>query len=158
MQYFDICYFVYMIWPKLFKLWKLHPGVGSIMVVSALTCVLLDSLCDLKAVPMNMQCSLIRELMLYEFELNHYTVEATKKHLFDRWRCSCLLYSNQIVKKISLWLQEFKKSSNVSLGRKSWIPRPSHSPCHSPEWFVTFTTSANLMSSTRRVSGKLAIS
>ena len=36
------------------------------------------SLSDLKATQMNMQYSLIWELMLYEFELNYNAVEATK--------------------------------------------------------------------------------
>ena len=31
---------------------------------------------------MNVQCSLIRELMLYEFELSYNAAEATKKYLW----------------------------------------------------------------------------
>ena len=38
----------------------------------------ITSICDLKAVQVNIQCSLIWELMLYKFELNHNTAEATK--------------------------------------------------------------------------------
>ncbi len=53
--------------------------VGSIVVVGALTCcALLHSMCDLKVTQMNMQHNLIQELMLYEFELDYITVEATK--------------------------------------------------------------------------------
>ena len=33
---------------------------------------------DLKATEMKMQCSLIQELMLYDFKLDHNFVEATK--------------------------------------------------------------------------------
>ena len=56
--------------------------VGSIVVVGALTrCALLHSAYDLKAAQMNVQCNLIRELMLYKFEIDHSTAETTKKHL-----------------------------------------------------------------------------
>ena len=51
----------------------------SIMVIGVLTCcALLHSMCDLKATQMNMQCSLIWKLMLYEFKLDYNTVDATK--------------------------------------------------------------------------------
>ena len=40
--------------------------------------VLLHSMCDLKATRMKMQCSLIQELMLYEFELCDKTAKAAK--------------------------------------------------------------------------------
>ena len=53
--------------------------VGSIMVVGALThCALLHLVCDLKAALMNVQCSLIKKLMLYKFSLGHKATEATK--------------------------------------------------------------------------------
>ena len=49
------------------------------MVVGALThCALLHSICDLKATQMNMQFSLIEELMFYEFKLGHNVMEVTK--------------------------------------------------------------------------------
>ena len=49
------------------------------MVVGALTyCALLHSVFDLKATEINMQPSLIWELMLYKFKLSHNTAEATK--------------------------------------------------------------------------------
>ena len=50
------------------------------MVVSVLTrCALLQSVCDLKAAQMNVQCSLIQELMLDKFELGYNATEVTKK-------------------------------------------------------------------------------
>ena len=68
----------YALGPKGFKLWKVPAVVGSIVVVGALTrCALLQSVYDVKAVQMNVLSSLIREFMLYEFELAHYAAEAT---------------------------------------------------------------------------------
>ena len=53
--------------------------LGGIVVVGVLIrCALLYSVCNLKAAQMNMQRSLIREFMLYEFEPGHNTAEATK--------------------------------------------------------------------------------
>ena len=49
------------------------------MVIGVLTRALLHSMCDLKAVRMNMQSSLIWELMLYKFEVDYNAVVATKK-------------------------------------------------------------------------------
>ena len=43
--------------------------VGSIFVVGGLTYALFHSVCDLKTEQMNVQCSQIQELMLYEFEM-----------------------------------------------------------------------------------------
>ena len=49
---------------------KVPNVVSSIVVVYALTCcVLLYFVSNLKAEQINMLCSLIRELMFYEFEL-----------------------------------------------------------------------------------------
>ena len=56
--------------------------VGSIVVVGALTrCALLPSVYDLKASHMNVQCCLIQELTLKEFELSYNSAVAIKKHL-----------------------------------------------------------------------------
>ena len=54
--------------------------LGSVVVVGALTCcALLDSMCDLKATYMNVQCNLIWEVIFYKFELgNNAVTEATK--------------------------------------------------------------------------------
>ena len=54
--------------------------VGSIVIVGVLTlCALLHSFYDLKAAQMNVQCSSICKLMLYEFELSYNPPEETKK-------------------------------------------------------------------------------
>ena len=54
--------------------------VNSITVISVLTCyALLHSMWDLKAQQMNIQQSLIWDLILYKFELNHNAIEETKK-------------------------------------------------------------------------------
>ena len=58
--------------------------VGSIVVVGVLTCALLHSMCNLKAAQMNLQCSLIWELMIYGFELVHKTVEVSKNVCFAK--------------------------------------------------------------------------
>ena len=56
----------------------------SIVVVGiVIHCKLLLSIYDLKAKQMNVQCSLIWELMLYEFELGHHTVEARDEDEVD---------------------------------------------------------------------------
>ena len=41
-------------------------------------------MCDLKAAQMNRQRTLIEEIMLYELELNHKTVEATSNICFAK--------------------------------------------------------------------------
>ena len=70
---------VYIIWPNQFKPWKVPTVVGSIVVVGALTCcALLHSMCDLKVTQMNMQHSIICDLMLCDFKLGCYMTEATK--------------------------------------------------------------------------------
>ena len=64
---------------KQFNQWKVLSVIGSIMVDGVLTCGgLLHSEFDLKAAQMNMQRSLIQELILEEFERGYDTVEATK--------------------------------------------------------------------------------
>ena len=53
--------------------------VGSIMVVGVLKfSALLHSLCDLKFTQMNVQGSLIQDIMLYKFKLEYNAKEATK--------------------------------------------------------------------------------
>ena len=71
--------YMYITWLKQFELWKVLTMVSSRVVVGALRyCVLLHSVCDLKAILMNVLCSLIWELMLYKFKLSNNTVEVTK--------------------------------------------------------------------------------
>ena len=53
--------------------------VDSVVVVGMLIHdALLHSVCDLKAAKINMQHSLISELILYKFKLGHNTTETTK--------------------------------------------------------------------------------
>ena len=52
--------------------------IVSIVVDDVLTYTLLLFVCDLKVTKINVQCSLIQELMLYEFVLGHNTATATK--------------------------------------------------------------------------------
>ena len=59
---------------KKFKLWKVFTVIGDILVVCSLT----YSVYALKAAQINVQCSLILELMFYKFELGHNATEATK--------------------------------------------------------------------------------
>ena len=67
---------VYISWLKQIKLWKFLAMVGSIVIIGVWTqYTLLYSMCGLKIAQMNVQCSLIWELALYEFELE---AEATK--------------------------------------------------------------------------------
>ena len=52
---------------------------GTLMVIGDLTCcILLHSVGDVKAMQMNAQHSFIWEILLYKFELDYNTVEATK--------------------------------------------------------------------------------
>ena len=58
---------------------KVPAIVGSVMVIGVPPCcVLIPSACALKAAKINMQCSLIWELMLWGFELGYNTTETTK--------------------------------------------------------------------------------
>ena len=57
--------------------------ISSIVVVSILICcALFHSIGDLKDTQMNVQCSLIQELMIYKFELGHNIAKIIKKNLF----------------------------------------------------------------------------
>ena len=52
---------------------------GSIIVIGMLIhYTLLHSVCDLKVAQMNVQCSLIWELMFCQFEQGQNTIEVTK--------------------------------------------------------------------------------
>ena len=98
---------------KHFKMWKVLAVVGSIMVIDVLSnCALLHTMCDLKATQMNIQCSLIKNLMLYKFESGYNATEATK-NMSKKWRHSWSQYSNQMVQEILLRLQVTQWSSKV---------------------------------------------
>ena len=83
---------MYIAWAKQFK-----PVVGtcfvdSIMIVGVLTH------CVLKAKEMNMEHSIIQELILYEFKLGHNAVKTTKNiHCTKGENPNDHSYTNQIV-------------------------------------------------------------
>ena len=69
----------YFTWLKQFKPWMVPAVVDSIVVLGTMTCcALFHSAWDLKATQMNMQRSLIREFVLYEFEQRYNVAETTK--------------------------------------------------------------------------------
>ena len=75
-------------------------------------------MCDLKAAQMNVQHNLIQKFILHEFELTHYAMEATKNICCvksERWKDNWLQYSNQIVQKMSLRLQEMQQTRSDRL-------------------------------------------
>ena len=77
--WYVLVYWAYIMWPKQFRPCKLPAVVGNIVVVGVLTCcALLYCVRHLKDAQMNMQHSLIWELILYKFELCHNTAESTK--------------------------------------------------------------------------------
>ena len=74
---------------KAIQAMKIPTGVGSIMAVDTLThCALFHSVCDLKVALMNMQRSLIWELMLYEFELGYNAAEVIKDICYPKGKSS----------------------------------------------------------------------
>ena len=104
-----------------FKPWYVSAVLGSIVVVGALTCVLLHSVCDLKITQLNMQRRLIRLLMLYEFEQNHNAAEVTKK-------ISWATGEDAVNRSISFGLLEPRWSDKISQLLKPWIPRLCSKP------------------------------
>ena len=102
--WYVLSYGTYITWLKQFKLWKKPTVVSSIVVVGALTCcVLPHSVSDLTATQMNIQHSLILELMFYKFELSHKTTEATKSICCTK--DEGVLYYRTITR----WLNPYKK-------------------------------------------------
>ena len=129
---------------KQFKSWRVPIVVSSIVVVSTLTrCVLLHSVCNFKAVQMDVQRCLIRELILYEFELDH---NASAEEIKNIWRVK---EENAVIR----WLKKFRSScTNRNNQTRSVKPKSMD-----PE-AVLPTIEANLTSCIRRVSGELGIS
>ena len=108
--------------------------LGSIVVVGVLTrSTCFHSVCDLKATQMNLQSNLIRELILYEFELTHITVGSTKKHLPSEVR---------------------KRSCGKDLDDQA---RSGRTKSLNSKAMIKFIE-ATLVSTTKRVSGELSIS
>ena len=72
-------WYVYIKWLKLFELYKVPTVICSIVVAGMLTWyALLHLIGNLKVAQMNIQCSLICELKLYEFKLGLNTAEIAK--------------------------------------------------------------------------------
>ena len=97
----------------------MSPKLVSIVVIGVLICcALLYSMSDLKTVQMNVQCCLIQEVMLYEFESDHNITEATENifcmkdegtvdhstvtRRFKKFCLGCMNFDNQV---ISGWLK-----------------------------------------------------
>ena len=117
-------------------------------MVDVLTyCALFHSVCDLIAIQMNVQCSLIWELILYNFQQGYNTARATKN--------ICYMKSEWVVdyKTVTRWLKKFclgcKKHDNQA---KSGRPKIIDSEV------VCQSIKANPTSSTQRLSCKLSIS
>ena len=89
-----------------------------IMMVGALIrCTLLHSMYNLKAAQMNVQYSLIQELMLYKFEPNHNIMEVTK---------NICVNGEDDHRTVTRWFKKFCsdcKNLNSQVGLKSWIPK-----------------------------------
>ena len=87
-----------------FKLCKVPVVVGGIMVVGVLMrCAHCFTPCDLKALLMNVQHSLIWELMLCGFELDHNVTEAMKNICYAKGEGAV---DHSMVQEIPLYLQE----------------------------------------------------
>ena len=109
----------------------------------ALLCV-----CDLKATHMNMQYSLIQELMLYKFEVGHNVVEAAKN--------ICWAKSEGTVdhSTITKWFKKFHRSGCKNLDDQVRSGKSKIIYSESLLWIIE----AYLANSTWRVSGELDIS
>ena len=125
-----------------------HAVVGSIVIVDALMFyALLHFMYDLKATQINVQCSLIWELMLYEFELDPNAAEATKN--------ICCAKDGGTVdnSRVTRWLKIVCLGcKNLNNQAKSGRPRSMDSET------MLQAIETNLASSTWRVSGELSIS
>ena len=111
---------------------------------------------------MNVQCSLIRKLLLYKFEPAHKTIEATKNICWAKGEGA--VDHSAVIK----WFKKFRsccKIRQVQEGLKMWIPKSYFEPLrqilivasgeyqvssvsYSPELFVTFTTSVKAFGAT----------
>ena len=122
--------------------------VDSIVIVGVLTrYALLHFMCDFKAAQMNIRHSLIRELMLYNFELGHNTTETTKNICCVKGK-STIDHST-----VTRWFKRFCSESK-SLNNLAKTGKPKIVDLE-----ATFQViDANQVSSTWRVSGELGIS
>ena len=106
-----------------------------------------SALLHLKATQMNIQLSLVRELMLYEFRLGHNDVEATKN--------ICCVKSEGMVhyNRVTRWFKKFCLGcKNLNDQARSERPKTMESEV------VLQAIKPNLVISIQRVSSKLNIS
>ena len=127
-------------------LYEFEQWLGSIVVVGALTrYALLHSVRDLKAAQMNVQRNLIQELMFYELELRHNLAEATRNI------CCTKGEGTPKHSRVTRWI--FKKYRH---GYKTPDDEARSGRPKTVNYKVVLQAlKANLVSSTRRVSGNL---
>ena len=91
-------------WMKLFKSCKILAGVINVVVVSTLPrYALLFTVCDLKAALMNVQCILIRQLMLISLNWAiHCRNQQQKKN------CSTKVVGAFNYRTVTRWLKKFR--------------------------------------------------
>ena len=128
----------------------------------AYMCTASPYVCDLEVTQMNMQSSLIQELLLYKIKLSRDTMEATKNICFTK---------HQDAVDHSTVTKDWRNFNRVArtlmirqsqVGPKLWIPRPFpkwlrqiqeialkeyqvSSASHCTVWFVTFMTLAKYL-------------
>ena len=103
---------MYITRPKQLKPWKIDAVVGSIMLV-------VNCFNDFKVAQIIKQCSLIRELMFYEFELSHNTAQVTKNTF-------CTKIEGVVdSSKVNKWLKKFLSDcKNLDDQARSDGPKP----------------------------------
>ena len=120
--------------------------VGSILVVGVLIhCALLHSVWVLKVAQINVQCSLIQELMFYEFRLDHSITEATKNICGAKGE-GAVDYST-----ITRLFKKFQ-SCCKNIDNQEMSGSPQTVDCKA----VLQTIESNLVSSMQRISGELS--
>ena len=150
----------YTMWPKPFKPWKVVAVLGSIAVVGVLICcALLHSVCDLKVTQMNMQRSLIREFMLYKFELDPNATEVTQNICYTKvesavdhcrvtrgFKKFCLAYKNleDQARQGRRKTMDSEAKSLTQIRRVAPGEYQASSASYSSVWFVICTTAAQL--------------
>ena len=134
---------------KQFKPWGIPAVVASIVIIGTLTrYALLHFVCGLKIKQMNMQCSLIRELMVYEFEVGHKSTEATKNICWAKVESAILDHST-----VTKWFKKLRwVHKNLDYQAKLGRPKTIDSEA------MLKAKEVNLESTIRRVSVKLDIS
>ena len=117
------------------------------MVVGALTrCALLHSVCDLKAIQMNVQRSQNRELILYDFDLDDNATEATKN-------IGCTKGEGTIDdSRVTKWFKKFRS------GCKNLDDQAMSGRTKTVAFEAVLSSQRKSVSGTERVSGELGIS